>query len=155
MKKLYALNNCLLYYVKRTYRRKDGLLYQPNYYNFRLKSLFSTFNLKGIEYQRGKHFNFSNGFANFLQREWNQRLEDNPSYGCRPTKHEPAEDLEEQVRRAVLVDELLDYKRDILAQQMLFLFGCGTYLLFRGVDVSIWCVKVCFLLLFLFTKCYD
>ena len=49
-RKLHMLNNCMLYYVQSTIRQANGTFYQPNGYNVCLKTLFSIFSRKGIEF---------------------------------------------------------------------------------------------------------
>ena len=93
--------------------------------------------MKGIEYQQGCHLNFANGFAKFLQKAWNEYADDNSAFGNQPTKHELNEELESQIQDAVLQQKLVDYQHNVKHIQMIFLFGCRKYLLFRGVDVSI------------------
>ena len=100
--------------------------------------LFSIFSTKGIEYRRGHDFNFPNGYASFLKVEWTLENDRNREYGNRPTKKIPPPTLMKDVRTAVMTENRVDISgKDVTQLQMTNLFLCGTLLLMRGVDVSI------------------
>ena len=144
MKKLYAINNCLKIYILHTYKQKNGSLYQPNGVNVRLKTLFSTFAMKGIPYRLAKDFNFPEGFATYLKELWKLENKVDNTFGNRPNKYSPPDDLLDQVRNSILCEHKLDISgENLLHSQLAFFFSSGFSYIFRGCNVS------CYLLLVL------
>jgi len=133
--KLKVLNNCMQYYVQRTFRRKDGTAYQPNTVETRLKTLFGVFMRNGILYSLKKDFNYAGGFAKGLQVAWEKVQQNDSSFGARPTKTVVADDYGQKVRAAVKEGRMDAEGDDPFELLVMFAFSLGTMFAFRGIKV--------------------
>ena len=141
-----TVNSCLLLFLSRTFYRRDGIPYQPNTVETRLKILFAAFARNGVAYKLSKDFNFPGGFGKKLQKAWEAQNKKDPSFGTRPTKHALPDDYDKIVRRAVK-EGAMDVTGESNPYHLLALFGfvLGTQFGFRGVkeyeNLKLWHIE--------------